>query len=65
MVQDGINGYLVGLNGEEEFVDRAVSLAQDLKLRKRISSEARKVFITFSVSVITDKWEYLLNKKGK
>lgn len=62
LVQDGINGYLVGMEDKNAFVERAVALARDPELRAQISMEARKVSDTYSVEVIIDRWENMLKE---
>lgn len=41
IVSDGVNGFLVGLGDDAQFVRRAVSLMSDEALRRRLGAEAR------------------------
>ena len=60
LVQDGVNGYLVEMDDKDAFVERALTLAKDADLRIRMSEEARKVSIQFSVEAIVNRWEELI-----
>lgn len=61
-IQDGENGFLIPVNGEEQLVNRLEKLATDKELQKKFSKNSVKVRDEYSEENITKKWLALFEK---
>ena len=57
LINDGVNGLLIPVNDEDKLLEAMVKLANDDKLRKKLSDEAYKINDTLEFNKIISKWE--------
>ena len=62
VIDNGINGFLIPVGGEDALVKAMKEIADNAECRKRISENAKKIQEKLSVSKIVDKWENVLFK---
>ena len=60
IVQDGKNGFIISNRDEDLFVERAVQLMSDSKLRCKLGTEGRKKSENYRKEVVREKWNNFL-----
>lgn len=55
-IQDGVNGYMIPVRDKEALLDKMISLAEDIELRKMFSENAVRIREEYSEVVVTEKW---------
>lgn len=62
VIDNGINGFLIPVGGEDALVKAMKEIADNAENRKNMSENAKKIRERLSVSKIVDKWENVLFK---
>lgn len=60
LIEDGVNGRLVAPGNRNELTDALLSVAQDIKLQKRLGNAARSIAQKRDPEVIFSDWESVL-----
>ena len=60
LIQNGINGYLIPVEGEDELIHQLSELMSDADLRKEIGKKAHESMSPYKSDEVIRKWENLL-----
>ena len=60
-IKNGENGFLIGVNNEEELYNRMVDIAENLDLTNKFSCNAAKIRETLDEKIIKDQWIDFIN----
>lgn len=63
LIQNGVNGFLVGINDENDLADKLDLLLCYESLRKQIAEKAHKIYNNLNVNTIIEKWINLIENK--
>lgn len=64
LIEDGINGFLINVNDEEEYEKKLMELMEKSKLRLQFGIESKKIIQKFSSENICKKFYDLLTEKA-
>ena len=64
LIQNGINGYLIPVEGEDELTDRLTELMSDADLRKEIGKKAHESMTPYKSEEVVRQWVTLLESLG-
>lgn len=59
IIDDGVNGYLVPMNEEQQMVERICNLIEDRELRESMGHRAREKAKDYQIEPIVDRWMQL------
>lgn len=62
IISDGVNGYLIEPNSDEDMIDRIRSLIEAPALRESMSNEAYQLTGAFTLERILEQWKTLYSK---
>lgn len=60
LIENGVNGYLIPVNGEDELTDRLIELMSDASLRLELGETAHATMEAYETGEVVSKWESLL-----
>ncbi|MCL1680507.1 glycosyltransferase family 4 protein [Elizabethkingia miricola] len=62
IIKDGINGYLIEENNQEEMVEKLINLVNDAELRKQMGNTSYEFSKNYTNNKIMQQWIALFNK---
>ena len=65
IIKDGINGYLIEENDQEEMIEKLIHLINDGKLRKQMGEASYKLSDNYSEDRIMQQWIDLFKEVNK
>lgn len=61
LLEDGINGFLIDINRDDQLYNAMVTLAEDPKLASNMAKEGKKARCKFEEAKIVSEWSSLIN----